>query len=80
MHGPAGVDELETAFFDKLACLILALVSLVVPPRGEELDLNLGEALLRVSNQLSDVGVDDILHIGGLNILLRSCEILIRRL
>ena len=79
MHGPAGVDELKSAFFHKLARLILAFLSLMVPPHGEKLDLDLGEALLRVGNQLLNVGVNDVLYIRGLDVLFRAREVLIRR-
>ena len=70
MHGPTSIDELKTAFLDKLACLFLAMLVLVVPPHGEEFDLDLGETLLLVSDQLFDISVDDVLHVSGLDILL----------
>ena len=70
MHGPAGIDELKTTLFDKLACLFLAMLVLVVPPQREELDLDLSETFLLVSNQLFDISVDDVLNTCFLDILL----------
>ena len=77
MHRPARVHKLKAAFFDKLAHFSLLVFGLLVPPHGEELHLDLGEPLFGVILELNHVCADNVLNIGDLDILSRTCEVFV---
>ena len=80
MHGPASVHKFKTTLFDKVAHSVFFGLILVVPPHGEEFHLDLAEALLFVGKKLNYIGVNNVLHIGGLDVLRGAREVLIGRL
>ena len=52
MHRPPCIDEFEPTFLDQLLDVVLRLFILPFPPHGEELDFDVGEATLWVSEKL----------------------------
>lgn len=77
VHGPAGIDELETALFDELTNVVLLLLSLLFPPHREELHLDLSEALVFVSHELDHVRIDNVSNVSDLDILRRTGKVFI---
>jgi len=77
MHRPACICEFKSAFLDKGTGFFFLLVGLTLPPHGEELHLNLGEAFLWVSCQLNHYCVNDVFYICHGDILSRAGEVLI---
>ena len=57
MHGPTGIDKFEAALIDKSTHLVLEFSGLLLPPHREELDLNVSEPVVRVSEKGLDGGI-----------------------
>ena len=77
MHRPSSIDKIQATLFNQTSDLIFHIISLTVPPHGEEFHLNLCKSLFWILDDLVHVVVNDHLDLSMLDILCRSCEVLI---
>ena len=77
MHAPSSIHYLKTALLNKLAYLIFHVIGLLPPPHAEELHFNVGELLIRISDQFIYHSVYNKLNAGLRDILIRPSEVLI---